>query len=168
MKPKLARQWAEALRSGAYKQGRNFLHQLPPTGAEHCCLGVLCRLAIDDGVDVLVSTKRDNNYDWPFVAYNGNDGLPPNDVLQWAGFNPDPNVRVSVIVGLPYWYDEEMTITFVKPPDDGEEFRPAKLSLSFAGMNDGGFTFDQIADMIIYLWGHGDESQEVPSNTETE
>jgi hypothetical protein len=42
----IKRRWVEALRSGKYKQGKNRLN-----GKDgFCCLGVLCDLAVEDGV----------------------------------------------------------------------------------------------------------------------
>jgi hypothetical protein len=40
MNPAIKKQWVEALRSGEYKQGREYLRQ----GDKFCCLGVLCDL----------------------------------------------------------------------------------------------------------------------------
>jgi hypothetical protein len=46
--------WVEALRSGEYEQGASFLVQQPASAKgkpRYCCLGVLCDLAIKDGVE---------------------------------------------------------------------------------------------------------------------
>lgn len=40
MNPEIKQRWVAALRSGEYKQGRNFLFR----DGRHCCLGVLCDL----------------------------------------------------------------------------------------------------------------------------
>lgn len=40
------REWVEALRSGKYEQGRNYLH---PDGL-WCCLGVACDIAVQHGI----------------------------------------------------------------------------------------------------------------------
>lgn len=46
--------WLTALRSGEYKQGRNFLRQTNPNGKDRfCCLGVLC--------DIVDPTKWKSN-----------------------------------------------------------------------------------------------------------
>jgi hypothetical protein len=39
MTPELKATWIEALRSGKYKQGREYLYR---SNGEFCCLGVLC------------------------------------------------------------------------------------------------------------------------------
>lgn len=49
MKPEIKKRWVDALRSGKYKQGKERLKrrgELP----KYCCLGVLCDLAVQDGV----------------------------------------------------------------------------------------------------------------------
>jgi len=51
MDPEKKAKWVAALRSGEYVQGRNLLEWRDAGGrVSNCCLGVLCRLAIADGV----------------------------------------------------------------------------------------------------------------------
>ena len=45
MKPEIKAKWIEALRSGAFNQGRSFLHDLIEN--TYCCLGVLCEINPD-------------------------------------------------------------------------------------------------------------------------
>ena len=52
MKKEIADKWVEALRSGEYKQQCAALANSDRTA--HCCLGVLCELAIKDGVELPV------------------------------------------------------------------------------------------------------------------
>jgi len=49
--PKVKQLWLEALRSGDYVQGRGQLAYIDGSGERvaHCCLGVLCELAVKDG-----------------------------------------------------------------------------------------------------------------------
>lgn len=44
MKPELKKRWVKALRSGKYKQGKNYLRRQTPEGDRYCCLGVLCEI----------------------------------------------------------------------------------------------------------------------------
>ena len=44
---KARRLWVRALRSGKYEWGKNHLH---PTDDRYCCLGVLCEIAIKQGI----------------------------------------------------------------------------------------------------------------------
>jgi len=45
MKPELKKKWVEALRSGKYKQTKDYLKIKKASGYSHCCLGVLCEVA---------------------------------------------------------------------------------------------------------------------------
>lgn len=91
--PEIKAQWVAALRSGEYKQGQGGLQSITADGvATHCCLGVLCDIAVKAGVKVDVETRRHNKGfdDDPdlaaaYVAYDGLTGLPPDSVLDWAG-----------------------------------------------------------------------------------
>ena len=48
MKYEVMKKWVAALRSGRYKQGRGALQ----SSDSFCCLGVLCHLASEEGVQV--------------------------------------------------------------------------------------------------------------------
>lgn len=52
MNPEVKRIWIEALRSGEFVQGKMRLHTIDPVTGQHkyCCLGVLCKLAEDNGI----------------------------------------------------------------------------------------------------------------------
>lgn len=77
MKESIAKKWAEALRSGDYKQDTKYLQT--PNG--YCCLGVLCELAIKDGIPI--EKYRGNN-----VFYFDNQlKILPDSVAEWAGLN---------------------------------------------------------------------------------
>lgn len=41
MKTELKQKWVNALRSGEYKQGKNYLRRKNSSGDTYCCLGVL-------------------------------------------------------------------------------------------------------------------------------
>lgn len=45
-----AQKWVAALRSGKYKQGGGCLRQELEDGYRHCCLGVACEVAIEEGL----------------------------------------------------------------------------------------------------------------------
>jgi hypothetical protein len=110
--------WIDALRSGEYKQGAAYLRKKDDT---YCCLGVLCDLAVKDGVAVEWSGE------WTGVAYVARDnasGRRPTTAL--------PPV-VSEWAGLTKW------------GDDALEPREA---LDLTGLNDNGMPFGEIADVI--------------------
>lgn len=77
MKPEIKKRWVEALRSGEYQQAKDYLVSLEG----YCCLGVLCEIAVQDGVvyregDEYISTSEGfdvNNVDLPVA------------VQRWAG-----------------------------------------------------------------------------------
>jgi hypothetical protein len=79
MNPEVKAKWLEALRSGEYNQGRNKLR----TAEGLCCLGVLCEIAIKDGVlkpyDVVVFEESGIHH------YGGEDCYPPESVIDWSG-----------------------------------------------------------------------------------
>lgn len=118
-------QWVEALRSGKYKQGRNYLHT-EDSGEHHfCCLGVLCEIARENGVDVPVETIRTghpNDPGGPGTVYlygqSRSSGGLPDEVQNWVGLGTNL----------------------------GNTYTPDVYSLS--SRNDNGTPFDEIADII--------------------
>lgn len=67
MNKEIQDRWVAALRSGEYKQGKYRLQRDDDT---YCCLGVLCDLAVKDGV---------------VAAFDGRRELPPTTLSAWAG-----------------------------------------------------------------------------------
>jgi len=76
MNPQIKQKWLNALRSGDYQQGRNYLR----TDNGFCCLGVLCDLY-----------GKENNVEWNFVNNGHNyefeefESYLPSSVRKWAG-----------------------------------------------------------------------------------
>lgn len=124
MDPAVKAKWVAALRSGAYKQGKNFLRQRKPhQRAEYCCLGVLCEIAAGEGV---ISSAKRNLDAMEFNAYSyGPESyslVPPPEVTRWARLpNGVPNPSVP--------------------------YKDAKRSMSFLNDREG-LDFNQIADII--------------------
>lgn len=86
--------WIAALRSDDYKQAKGVL-QGYTKGKElgHCCLGVLCDLAIKAGVAVY---SDDMGYGDPNDEDDFNDSVLPLVVRQWAGLHDaDPFIHGS-------------------------------------------------------------------------
>ena len=70
--------WTEALSSGQYAQGRDHLR----TEEGYCCLGVLCDLhAREHGIEWVLYTYMH--------TYIDQDSKLPDEVLEWAGLNPE-------------------------------------------------------------------------------
>lgn len=71
------RRWVQALRSGAYEQGKIFMRK----DNKYCCLGVAMDLAIANGVVC--------NPDW------GKTSITPAAVEKWFGTNLNREVRLA-------------------------------------------------------------------------
>lgn len=130
MKQEVADLWTEALRSGDYTQATGALVDVDGSNGEivgHCCLGVLCDLAVKAGVKVDYEGPKEHRgeYDptdpedvyWTGVTYDGADALLPKSVMDWAGMGASDGS----------W-------------EDGPD--------SLASLNDNGLTFYKIARLI--------------------
>lgn len=127
MNPEVKQKWIDALRSGNYEQGSEKLR----TVNGYCCLGVLCDIY-----------AQENNTQWKFSGNEETNLQPmdywyfldqseflPQSVMNWAGLGThNPSVRV---------YCED---------SDGEDER--YYNDEIANVNDSGYSFSQIADII--------------------
>ena len=68
--------WVEALRSGAYKQGRCALRSADD---EFCCLGVLCDLGVKAGI-IPEPVLESSSY-----KYYDRNGFLPQSIMNWVG-----------------------------------------------------------------------------------
>lgn len=89
--------WVAALRSGEYEQGTGQLGVIIDNDTDdvvrYCCLGVLCELAVADGV----IERRDAVTVVPGVRrlrFGGLTKFPPDAVVSWAGL-PGANPLVQ-------------------------------------------------------------------------
>lgn len=81
---KARKMWVKALRSGKFQQGYGKLHYENKDGEQKfCCLGVLCELAVKEGV-ISPSEKYNRDYE-----YDGADATLPEAVLDWVGIKDD-------------------------------------------------------------------------------
>lgn len=153
MRAEVRDELVKRLRSGKYIQGKEKLAVKDEEGERFCCLGVLCEMAVEQGI-----TKRsenDNEY-WDFEAEEseyvtrievsyGNDGgsydatLPP-EVAIWAGLLTEDDW--SELTGL--MFDDGAGMG--RFADKVDPNKPTQNSL--AGMNDDGVPFTEIADFI--------------------
>ena len=92
MNARVKKMWLKALRSGEYEQGKGYLRNLDED--TYCCLGVLCDLAIKDGV-VINESESTFSYPHPRVSlYDGVCSMLPYNVREWAQLEySDPRVR---------------------------------------------------------------------------
>lgn len=81
MNPEAKALWLTALRSGEYQQGTGRLHSRAEGGDQYCCLGVLCDVAVRNGLDVKVGECAFGSG----VMYDGASSWLPGSVSNWAG-----------------------------------------------------------------------------------
>jgi hypothetical protein len=116
-----------ALRSGKYQQGAGQLsaRSIDDTW-HHCCLGVACLVAIEDGMPMVATAFEGEMTYTPAGAQTGETTLPPRALADWYG-----------------WRDIDPMLPFVDAEHPVEE----NFHLSAASINDGqGWDFAQIAD----------------------
>jgi len=112
-----------ALRSGRYQQTRNRLR----TDSGYCCLGVAC------AISGLNEWKLTDRLEWTYLE---EDNILPERVIEHFGFyNRAGEPRIS----SGHWSHGDMEI-------GGKRFH------CLAEANDGGATFEQIADFIEKNW----------------
>lgn len=127
MRKDVAEKWVAALRSGEYAQTVGYLQ----TEHGHCCLGVLCDLHL----------RETGHGDWrppgsgdAMKSQCYRDGLgidgeytPPRSVMLWADLEEDPCLRVQRPGG-------------------------AVTADEIVNLNDHGYSFAQLADLIEEQW----------------
>lgn len=121
MNAEARRLWVDALRSDRYQQGTGALHTV---GGYFCCLGVLCEVALEQGMQLRVAPVP---HDTHRLSYEGEDSYLPDEVVAWAGLSfANPTVPQPVYPG-------------------GDLATPVTL----ADLNDvTGLSFAEIADLI--------------------
>lgn len=77
MNPEIAEKWALALESGKYTQGTGRLK----ARGNHCCLGVLCELALESGLPLEV---EDSGEDGGITRFDDSADVLPGAVIEWA------------------------------------------------------------------------------------
>lgn len=113
MKPEVKAKWVTALRSKEYTQGQKVLHNVDE--GTYCCLGVLCELAVKDGLDVTVNDSLAEDYDnidTVVTYYDESNVVLPLSVLEWAGMKSDVGV----------FTDKGGTHMLTALNDDGKDF----------------------------------------------
>lgn len=139
LKPEVKQLWLEGLRSGDFQQCSGTLSN----GVGYCCLGVLSELAHRQGV----LTREEQINTWRPVsggdtrsetsvhygAYSATNYLP-REVADWAFEEYDSNAS--------HWENPRVN-------DPRPESHPMKVEVtSLAELNDEGFTFEEIADVV--------------------
>lgn len=130
MRKDVAEKWAAALESGKYAQTTSALCRTksmprPATDGESfaaglCCLGVLCELAIESGVDL---PRRVDDGGLVHYGVDEETTILPREVRYWAGIGSNTGV--------------------VRDPRDHQ-----RVELELTVKNDGGATFEEIAALV--------------------
>ena len=87
------RLFVEALLSGEYEQGRGRLKLITPEGVKHCCLGVACEVALQNGVELEVETSSEG-----VVFFDQTSLYLPEAMREWLGLSPGPK-SYSLLLG---------------------------------------------------------------------
>lgn len=113
-------EWLAALRSGTYSQTKGYLR----TDEGYCCLGVACDVAG-------IPSERLSTTAWNFGRYRM-DQVLPEEGEEWLGVNTaNPDIDFPA-----HGYRNERLNETVYG------------AVSLAGLNDSGWTFEEIADAI--------------------
>ncbi len=91
MKPEIKAKWLEALRSGEYKQTKE---RLATEDGKFCCLGVLCELALAEGITSKGKDEEGIFYD------SSHKSMPPTAVLEWSNVSRDYGLTTYDIAEL--------------------------------------------------------------------
>lgn len=121
-------EWTKQLRSGSFAQGKRLLKKEEHNEFIYCCLGLLCEMNKIPSNEHYTSDKV-----WAF-EFEGNEkqrGLPSEHFMQDKGFLDN---------SASFYYDFTLF---------GNLF---VIRTSLATLNDEGFTFNQIADVIDYFF----------------
>lgn len=77
----------QALRSGRFKQGHSVLARVhDDESVSYCCLGVACRVALENGVEMEVRIRKSPGGIAKDLIFNGSGGYMPMSVKEWFGF----------------------------------------------------------------------------------
>ena len=129
------RAWHAALLSGKHVQGTGTLECIKRGVTTRCCLGVLCRVVMDLGVEVPFQLNYGVNGATGFGVDN-DEGSLPNEVSVLV-FGNDPES----------FYDTtDPELQYVDPDSEGSGGGSA------ASLNDGGHSFEKIAGYIKNTW----------------
>lgn len=131
MNEEIKLRWISALRSGEYNQTESRLGD----GTGYCCLGVLCEIAVQDGI---ITKEPDPEsvavYTWVDDAGfpHSEEALLPTPVRDWAGLssiNPDVPATDTLCA-----FSEDLIPTYNR--------------IRLSNLNDAGMPFSMIADEI--------------------
>lgn len=131
IKPEVAEKWIEALRSRKYKQTTSVLHaKAPDKGKDSfCCLGVLCDIAVQEGV--IPSPTLDADLEGGAYVYGKSDKryeVLPAAVVKWAGLKDNDPVFVEMTEPAILGYDPYVCDVSLATLNDEHEFTFTKIA----------------------------------------
>ena len=126
--------WIEALESGEYEQTTGQLrYQYEDQKPAFCCLGVLCEVAVKDGLDIEFDPEKD--------SYDEYTAFLPGKVQKWAGLGSGEHGDD--------WDDSGQLPTPVRYTLGTGEYEDHGTATTLLSLNDGAnYTFAQIAKVI--------------------
>lgn len=81
------RKFVEALRSGKYQQGQKRLEKSLNGVTYNCCLGVACRVAMADGLNLTTNVGTGSIYEGPVTSFELDTAFMPGAVADWLGLD---------------------------------------------------------------------------------
>jgi hypothetical protein len=89
-KAEIKAEWVKRLRSGTINQTKYYLGL---ESGSRCCLGVLCDIAVDEGIiEKPIITIGLGKVQAGCLEYSGTRGSLPNEVCNWAGVSKDGDI----------------------------------------------------------------------------
>lgn len=150
----VADRWAAELRSGNYAQTKGALHVVLSNVSRRpegfCCLGVLCEIAVRDGIIDLPEQDpyEGNGESIVYDNYEGNQSLPGDLVINdFAGLKSDTGMGVTYGDIKEFISDRNMIRSIF-----GNEFPHDDYQTSLVDLNDVGVPFTTIADIVEKCW----------------
>lgn len=149
MNPDVKEKWLNLLRSEEYEQGNGQLGYDPPDGtpARRCCLGVLCEVAVREGVIEKTVIRGDVIYGVNLATGSSDDtaGSVPSENWESAKFYLPKAVREWA--GLDHY---SPTIPRPDDVDEGLATDHTAAQVNLATLNDTvrGYGFPEIADQV--------------------
>jgi len=105
MEQKIKEKWIAALRSGNYEQGQGALRRADVTGDKYCCLGVLCEIVLDEGIEYDNSEYPDEN--GPLERYLHE---PDNSYYYGCNLSEHTIGKNGISTELPFWLAEKLGV----------------------------------------------------------
>lgn len=137
MNPEVKAKWLPALRSGDYRQTTSILNN---GRGEFCCLGVLCEIAVADGV-VESQATSEGCVEYFYSSADVERSVLPNRVLEWANLAGNNPLVTFPLSEVPEEFHPELQSNWTVDS-------AGNANITLAGLNDSGIPFSVIADLI--------------------